>query len=89
MSLSVQGVITAAALLGAVSAIAGWIGRVWGRYEKLMRYDEDLRAIKEEQQILTLGVLACLKGLKEQGCNGPVSDAVKRLEDFINRRAHE
>ena len=89
MSLSAQSVIGAAALLAAVSAIAGWIGRVWGRYEKLMRYDEDLRAIKAEQQILTLGVLACLKGLKERGCNGPVTEAVKSLEDFINRRAHE
>ena len=35
------------------------------------------------------GVLACLKGLKEQGCNGPVTAAINKIETHLNQRAHE
>ncbi len=35
------------------------------------------------------GVLACLKGLKEQGCNGPVTAALDKLEKHLNQAAHE
>jgi hypothetical protein len=45
--------------------------------------------IKEEQTILVYGVLACLKGLKEQGCNGPVTDAINTIEKHINKLAHK
>ena len=49
---------------------------------------EDIRSIKEEQKVLTSGVLACLKGLKEQGCDGPVTDAIRDIEGHLNREAH-
>lgn len=49
---------------------------------------EDMRGINEEQTLLTYGVLACLKGLKEQGCNGPVSEAINKIEKFLNKKAH-
>ena len=48
----------------------------------------DNRAIQEELTLLTYGVLACLKGLKEQGCNGPVTEAVNKIEKHINTKAH-
>lgn len=47
------------------------------------------RDIKEEQKILIYGVLACLKGLSEKGCNGPVTEAIDRIEKHLNQRAHE
>ena len=53
------------------------------------KQDEELAAIKAEQALLTYGVLACLKGLKEQGCNGPVTEAINRIEKHINEKAHE
>ena len=40
------------------------------------------------QTLLTYGVLACLKGLKEQGCNGPVSEAINKIEKYLNKKAH-
>ena len=49
----------------------------------------DIAAIKNEQTILTYGILACLKGLKEQGCNGPVTEAINKIEKHLNQRAHE
>ena len=50
--------------------------------------DEDMHGINEEQTLLTYGVLACLKGLKEQGCNGPVSEAINKIEKYLNKKAH-
>jgi len=52
------------------------------------KQDEDIRSIKEEQKIMTTGVLACLKGLKEQGCDGPVTEAINSIENHLNKEAH-
>ena len=51
--------------------------------------DEELRAIRKENPLLTYGVLACLKGLEEQGCDGPVHEAIDRIEKDLNLRAHD
>lgn len=48
-----------------------------------------MQEVKEEQTILTYGILACLKGLSEMGCNGPVTEAIKRIEKHLNVKAHE
>lgn len=50
---------------------------------------EEVRKNNEELQLLTYGVLACLKGLQEKGCNGPVTEAVNRIEKYLNQKAHE
>lgn len=50
---------------------------------------KDMHGINEEQTLLTYGVLACLKGLKEQGCNGPVTEAISKIEKYLNQKAHE
>ena len=44
---------------------------------------------RQEQTMICYGVLACLKGLKEQGCNGPVTDALNKLEKYLNEKAHD
>ncbi|MBQ7778399.1 MAG: branched-chain amino acid ABC transporter permease [Oscillibacter sp.] len=49
----------------------------------------DMHDINTEQTLLTYGVLACLKGLKEQGCNGPVTEAINKIEKYLNQKAHE
>ena len=45
--------------------------------------------INDEQSILTYGVLACLKGQQEQGCNGPVTEAINAIEKHLNEKAHK
>ena len=50
---------------------------------------EDMQGINREQQLLTYGVLACLKGLQEKGCNGPVTEAIDRIETYLNKQAHK
>lgn len=44
---------------------------------------------KEERLILVNGVLACLKGLKEQGCNGPVTEGIKQIEAYLMKKSHD
>lgn len=81
--IAVASVITAAGVIsGAVFTIVRW-------FMRQSKQDDDIKAIKDEQSILTQGVLACLKGLKEQGCNGPVTEAIDEIETYINKQAHK
>lgn len=49
----------------------------------------EIRDGKEERLVLVNGVLACLKGLKEQGCNGPVTDGIKQIENYLMKKSHD
>ena len=80
---------TVAGVITALGVIFGLIFAVYKWYLKQEKQDTDIKAIKEEQLLLTQGVLACLKGLKEQGCDGPVTTAIKQLENHINKQAHK
>ena len=89
MSHVVEIIITAASVVTALGVI---FGILFGFFKWLMKRDKndvEIREIKEEQSILTKGVLACLKGLKEQGCDGPVTVAITEIEDHINKQAHK
>lgn len=58
--------------------------------KKDMRHvKRDVEDSKEERLILLKGQLACLKGLKEQGCNGPVTQGIKDLENYIITKSHD
>ena len=82
-------IISIASVITALGVILGVILSVHKRYLKQEKQDDDIKVIKEEQSILTQGVLACLKGLKEQGCDGPVTLAIEKIESYINQQAHK
>ena len=82
-------IISIASVITALGVILGVILSVHKWYLKQEKQDDDIKVIKEEQSILTQGVLACLKGLKEQGCDGPVTLAIKKIESYINQQAHK
>ncbi len=84
-----QIIITIASIITALGVIFGAIFAFHNWLLKREKNDNDIKAIKEEQSILTKGVLACLKGLHEQGCNGPVTEAIENIEDHINKQAHK
>ena len=89
MSHVVEIIITTASVITALGVI---FGILFGFFKWLMkrdRNDVEIKEIKEEQSILTKGVLACLKGLKEQGCDGPVTTAIVEIEDHLNKQAHK
>lgn len=57
--------------------------------QKQKKQDVDIKEIKDELCILTYGLLACLKGMQEQGYNGPVKEATGKIEKHLNQKAHD
>ena len=78
-----------ATFIGALITLFGYINKASKWIDAQDKQDEDIKHIKSEQCLIVYGTLACLKGLKEQGCNGPVTDAINKLEKHINVEAHK
>lgn len=89
MNQIVEIIITVASVITALGVILGLFITIHKWVLKQNKQDDDISSIKEEQSILTKGVLACLKGLKEQGCDGPVTTAITEIEDHMNKQAHK
>lgn len=89
MYVGVNTIIMAGSLLTAVVVIFSAILAVYKWYLKQNQQDVEIERVKSEQCLLTYGILACLKGLKEQGCNGPVTEAIDKIEKHINKQAHD
>ena len=100
ITISWQSIITAGAVVGALIALVTYFSKVvrWvdkqGKQDKDIKeirqhHEDDMKSIKEEQTLLVYGVLACLKGLSEQGCNGPVTEAINKFEKHLNEKAHK
>ena len=100
ITLTWKSIITAAAVVSAIIALATYFSKVVRWVDKQKKQDDDIQEIrkhheddmtiiKEEQRLIVFGVLACLKGLQEQGCNGPVTEAIGKIENHINEKAHK
>lgn len=100
ITLTWQSVITAAAFVGAVVALVTyftkivlWVNKQAKQDEEISRlkkhHEEDIKNIKEEQTLLVEGILACLQGLQEKGCNGPVTQTIDRYKEYLNKKAHK
>lgn len=99
MYVDAQTIILAGGLLTAVSAFIALAWKLFKWIDHQKEQDTEIAKIKaqvekktegiqEEQTLVVYGLLACLKGLKEQGCNGPVSEAIDKIEKHINKKAH-
>ena len=82
-------VTTLAATITALGVVFGAVFGIYRWFLKQEKQDKDIKSIKEEQSVLVHGVLACLQGLREQGCNGPVTAAIEQIENHINKQAHK
>ena len=93
-------VITAFAVLSAIVGLVAFFAKGVRWVDKQQQQDSDIKALREthnadmgsmkqEQTLIVYGLLACLKGLKEQGCNGPVTEAISKIEKHLNQKAHE
>lgn len=95
-----QSIITAAAVFAAATALVvafaslvRWVDKHKHRDKDIetlrATHINDMAAVKKELALIIEGQLACLKGLQEQGCNGPVTAAVNKIENHLNERAHK
>ena len=100
MYIDTNSIITAASILTAMGVLVGILVAVIkfiahpkeqdeeiGRIKKV--HADDMKAINKEQCLITYGLLACLKGVQEKGCNGPVTEAINKIEKHLNQQAHE
>ncbi len=88
-------------LLGSGGIVLACLNRHWAKKDKAEAdvgkkikelhemHDDDMRGIQEEQTIIVYGLLSALKGLQEQGCNGPVRAGIEMIETHLNKKAHE
>lgn len=88
ITLTWQTVITAGAVITALTVIVTLLVKVVRWVDKQKKQDTRLDEVEKEQTLIIYGILACLKGLKEKGCNGPVTKAIEKIEKHINNKAH-
>ena len=100
IELTPQSIITASAVVAAIITLVGCFAKVVRWMDRQKQQDSDIKALrathisdmdsmKQEQTLIVYGLLACLKGLKEQGCNGPVTEAINKIEKHLNQKAHQ
>lgn len=89
MYIDAETVIELAKVLGALSTIAGAVITVYKFFDRLKKQETKIQKIQEEQTMICYGIMACLKGLQEQGCNGPVTEALGKLSKHLNLAAHD
>lgn len=89
INFTAQTIITAGAVVGAAVALVSFFVKLVRWADRQKAQDNELQDVKAELTLLTYGVLACLKGLKEHGCNGPVTEAVNKIEKHLNQKAHD
>jgi len=78
-----------AKLFGSLVIIGGMFLSVYKFVERDKKQSKVITSIQEEQTLLCYGIKACLQGLAEQGCDGPVHDALDKLDKHLNQKAHE
>ena len=88
ITVSWQTLITIAAVLTAVVTILGRYNKLYDWIKRQDEQDKVIKSIQDEQSILTEGILACLMGLKEQGCDGAVTTAIEKINKHLNEKAH-
>lgn len=97
--LDAQTIISAAALLTAVTAIFVFAkkGFKWfSRPEELStkiealreKHENDMAESNEERQLMCYALAACLDGLQQLGCNHTVTDAKNKMDKHLNEKAH-
>lgn len=80
---------TAAAVIGALTAVFGVIFAVYRWYLKQEKQDRDIAQMKEENTLIVFAMSACLDGLLQLGANHTVPIAKDKLDKYINQQAHK
>jgi len=100
IEITAGGIITAASVLAAIIALAGylfkahdWVQMQDGRENEIAelrkQHNADISTVQEEQTLIVYGLLACLDGLEQLGCNHEVTNAKEKLNKHLNKKAHD
>nr|MBQ4457131.1 branched-chain amino acid ABC transporter permease [Clostridia bacterium] len=86
--ITIERIIKLGALLGALALIVSYLIKFVMWLTRQKKQDAEIKAINEELTLLTYGLRACLTGLQKLGCDGPVTDAIDKIDKHINQKAH-
>ena len=86
--ITAERIIQFAALLGAIAVIISYLIKFVMWLSRQKKQDAEINAINEELTLLTYAVRACLTGLQKLGCDGPVTEAIDKIDKHINKKAH-
>lgn len=100
MYITWQTIITAGAVVSALSLLIGIILKWHKRYLKQEEQGEqiaslkeqhktDVHKLKEENCLICFALSACLDGLQQLGANHTVPIAKEKLDKYLNQQAHE
>ena len=85
----IEWILTASAVVGAVTALSAAAVKIVRFWMDQKNQDREIDRVKTEMGIICYGVLACLDGLKQMGCDGNVTRAKNDLEKHLNKSAHK
>ena len=88
MYIDIETINSIAKLIGSIGIIAGVFIALYKFVERDKQQSKLIESIQTEQTLLCYGIKACLQGLVEQGCDGPVHDALDKLDKHLNQKAH-
>lgn len=100
IEITAETIITAAAVLAALTALGGACVALYKRAKKpeenlkliqelKAQHEDDIKHIKKENTLICYALSACLDGLLQLGCNHTVPDAKTKLDKHLNQQAHE
>ena len=88
MYIDIETINAVAKLTGSMAVIGGVLIALYKFVERDKKQSKLIKDIQAEQTLLCYGIKACLQGLVEQGCDGPVHDALDKLDKHLNQKAH-
>lgn len=100
MSVDIETIVAAAGLITALGTILGVVLKTHKFYLKQEdqdksiaklqeEYKKDIKQMKEENALICYSISACLDGLQQLGANHTVPKAKEKLEDYLNKAAHD
>ena len=89
MYIDIETINSLAKLVGSLAVLGGVVVAAYKYIERDKKQSKLISDIQDEQTLLCYGIRACLQGLAEQGCNGPVHEALDKLEKHLNQKAHK
>ena len=89
MYIDIETINSLAKLVGSLAVLGGVVVAAYKYIERDKKQSKLISDIQDEQTLLCYGIKACLQGLAEQGCNGPVHEALDKLDKHLNQKAHK
>ena len=89
MYIDADSIIKAASLVSALCVLGGVAVTVFKLYQTNKKQSEVIDTILEEQTLICYGMRGALQGIVELGGNGPVKDALDKLDKHLNKASHK